>query len=215
MSLQYPILVKFQACEIYISIRTITRQGKSPQTFYLPRPSFTDLEATRYIVLRDGYSFAEFELINDGATVQIDFTWLTRYSDGTTKGYVQTVYLDYDTLANHIWGSLDGNGGPKAWSMLSVDRTRKQARLDFSSEGAQRTIRDILAIPVLRHKLTRAVRDNFMWPNDGSLTVRFYADYDRYSFFFREYRGDKEGICGGLILHRHDGLEKAEYGVHT
>lgn len=210
-----PILVKFRSDQHYINIRTVTRQRKSPQSFDLPHPSFTDLEADGHIQIKDGNSFADFRLIDDGATVQITFTWLSRYSDDTVKGYIQTVNLDYDALANHIWNSLDGNNGPKTWSMLSVDRTRAQAQLDFSSEGARRVIRDILSVPVLRHKLTRAVRDNFQWPNDGNLTVRFYADYDRYSFFFREYRGDKEGICGGLILHHYDGLEKAKYSVHT
>lgn len=215
MRLKYPVLVKFRAYESCINIRTISRVNHSPQSFDLLRPSFTDLEADGHIHVKDGNSFADFSLIDDGATVQIDFTWLSRFGIDGVKGFVQTVKLDYDTLANRMWDSLEGNGGPKQWSMLSVDHTREQARLDFSSEGAQRTIRDILAVPVLRHKLTRAVRDNFMWPNDGNLTVRFYADFDRYSFFFREYRGDKEGICGGLILDHHDGLEKAKYSVHT
>lgn len=215
MSLQYPILVKFQSSEHYIYIRTVTRKRKSPQSFDMPHPSFTDLEGDGHITIKDGYSFADFRLIDGGATVQIDFTWLTQYGDGTAKGYVQTVYLDYDALANRIWDSLEGNSGPKTWSMLSVERPRSRPRLDFSSPGARKTIRDVLAVPVLRHKLTRAVRDNFQWPHNGDHVVKFYADYDRYSFFFQEYMDGKEGICGGLILHHHDGLEKAKYSVHT
>ncbi len=209
------LLVKFQSYKTHIGIRTITRQAKSPQTFYLPHLSFTDLEASGCIVLRDSYSFAEFELIDGGATVKIDFTWLTQYGDKTAKGYAQTVYLDYDALANRIWDSLEGNHGPKAWSMLSVERSSRRPKLDFSSPGAQKTIREVLAVPVLRHKLTRAVRDNFQWPDGSDHVVRFYADYDRYSFFFQEYRDGKEGICGGLILEHYDGLAKAKYGVHT
>lgn len=99
--------------------------------------------------------------------------------------------------------------------MLYVDRTRNRARLDFGSEGAQKTIRKVLSVPVLKHKLTRAVRDNFQWPNNGDIVIRFYADCDPYSFFFRESRNGREGICGGLILHRCEGLEKAKYSVHT
>lgn len=215
MNQKYPVLVKFRAYEHYINIRTITRQRRSPQSFDLPRPSFTDLEGDGHILVKDGYSFADFCLIDEGATVQIDFTWLSQYYDKTVKGFAQTVYLDYDALANCMWDSLDGNSGPKQWSMLSVERPRSRPRLDFSAPGARKTIREVLAVPVLRHKLTRAVRDNFQWPRDGDHVVKFYADYDRYSFFFQEYIDGKEGICGGLILHHHDGLEKAAYSVHT
>ena len=215
MKKKEPVLVKFRGYENYINIRTISRQHKSPQSFDLPRPSFTDLEARRSILLMDGSSFADFHLIDCGTTVQIDFTWLSQYCDGTVKGYVQTVFLDYDALADRIWESAEGGSGPKQWSMLSVDRTRDQARFDFNTPGARRVIRDILAVPVLRHKLTRAIRDNFKWPNNGDLLVSFYSDFDRYSFTFQEYRGANTGICGGLILHHHDGLAKARYEVHT
>ena len=209
-----PILVKFRASEYFINIRTITRQRKSPHSFDLPRERFADLEAEGHIVINDGYSFADFRLINAGSQAQIDFTWLTRYGDNTVKGFAQRIVLDYEHLARCIWDSQEENA-VKQWSMLSVDRTRQQPRLDFGSEGARRTIREILSVPVLRHKLTRAVRDNFQWPNNGNHVVRFYADCDRYSFFFREQLNGCEGICGGLILHHYDGLERAKYSVHT
>ena len=45
MNQKAPVLVKFKGYENYINIRTISRQHKSPQSFDLPRPSFTDLEA--------------------------------------------------------------------------------------------------------------------------------------------------------------------------
>lgn len=212
---KYPVLVKFWASEHFITIRTRTRLNKSPQSFDLPRPSFTDLEADGHILVKDGPSFADFSLIDDGATVKIDFTWLSKSGHDAVHGFTQTVTLDYDTLANRLWDSLPGNDGPTRWSMLSVDRTKEQARFDFSSESAQRTIREIIAVPVLRHKLTRAVRDCFMWPNNGDLVIRFYADLDRYSFGFEEYVGGERRVCGGLILHHHDGLEKAKYSVHT
>ena len=209
-----PVLVKFRATEYFINIRTITQHRKSPSSFDLPRERFTDLEAEGRILVKDGYSFADFQLINAGSQVRIDFTWLTRYGDGTVKGFAQAVVLDYDKLARCIWDSQEENT-VRQWSVLSVDRTRQQPRLDFSSEGARQTIREILSVPVLRHKLTRAVRDNFQWPNNGDHIVRFYADMDRYSFFFREYINDHAGICGGLILHGQNDMRKAYYGIHT
>lgn len=214
MSRSSHILVKFRASEHFINIRTITRQCKFPHSFDLPRERFTDLEAEGHGFVNDGDSFADFQLVNAGSQVRIDFTWLTRYGDDTVNGFAQTVILDYEHLAQCIWNSQEENAA-KRWSMLSLDRTRQQPRLDFSSEGARQTIREILSVPVLRHKLTRAVRDNFQWPSNGDHVIRFNADCDRYSFFFREYQNDHEGICGGLILHHYDGLEKAEYGVHT
>lgn len=36
-----------------------------------------------------------------------------------------------------------------------------------------------------------------------------------YSFFFREFRGGRAGICGGLILHNQDDIFKAYYNIHT
>ena len=215
MIMNDPVLVRFQASDYFINIRTVTHQRKSPHSFDLPRERFAELEADGHVLVKDGHSFADLRLADAGSRVRIDFTWLSQYCDGTVKGYVQTVFLDYDALADRIWESAEGGSGPKQWSMLSVDRTRDQARFDFNTPGARRVIRDILAVPVLRHKLTRAIRDNFKWPNNGDLLVRFYSDFDRYSFTFQEYRGANTGICGGLILHHHDGLAKARYEVHT
>lgn len=171
-----PALVKFRAYRDYISIRTISRKHKSPQSFTLPRPSFTDLEADGYLLLDDGYSFALFRLIEDGAMVQIDFTWLVKYSDNTLKGYAETVVLGYDRLAQWIWDSSEENG-PETWSMFSPGYTSQRPRLDFSSPGAQETIRHVLAVPVLRHKLTRAFRDFFQWPRTGTLLAVYNGEY--------------------------------------
>ena len=213
MSQSNPILVKFRASEHFINIRTVTRKRKSPQSFDLSREQFTELEASGHIIIRDGNSFADIRLIEGGSKVKIEFNWLSRHGDNSYTGFAQDVTLDYNTLADHIWDSLDG--GPVSWSTLSTSCPQRRPRLDFSSEGAQRTIREVLAVPVLRHKLTRAIRDSFQWPHDGDHVVIFYADWDRYSFFFQEYMDGREGICGGLILHHHDGLAKSKYSVHT
>lgn len=211
---QNPILVKFHATVHFVSIRTVTKQRKSPCSFSLPRSAFIGLESEGRIVVNDSCSFAVIRLSENNSLVQFDFTWLSKYGDDTVKGFAQTVTLDYHDLTRHATDSLR-EGGSSQWSMLSINYPEKYPKLDFSAPGAQRAIRDILAVPVLRHKFTRAVRDNFKWPHPADdHVIRFYAD-GKYSFFFREYTDGKEAVCGGLILHRYDGLEKSYYGVHT
>ena len=143
-----PALVKFRAYRDYISIRTISRKHKSPQSFTLPRPSFTDLEADGYLLLDDGYSFALFRLIEDGAMVQIDFTWLVKYSDNTLKGYAETVVLGYDRLAQWIWDSSEENG-PETWSMFSpVMVVQHQAPADTVLAVDRLPEREAVPVPV-------------------------------------------------------------------
>lgn len=210
-----PIMVKFHATEHFVNIRTVTRQRKSPYSFNLPRSAFIDLESSGGIVVKDGYSFADIRLIKDCSLVRFGFTWLHKYGDDAVNGFAQTVTLNYDELTHHVTDSLRTDG-PNGWSMLSIGNPEKFPRLDFGAPGAQRTIRNVLAVPVLRHKLTRVLRDGFKWshPTDDHV-IRFYADGDRYSFFFQEYSDGREGVCGGLILHHYDGFEKSYYGVHT
>ena len=49
----------------------------------------------------------------------------------------------------------------------------------------------------------------------GGTTVRFYGGRDPYSFFFQEYRDGREGVRGGLVLHRQADMTKDKYYVHT
>ncbi len=209
-----PVLVKFRTTEHFICIRTRTRHRSSPYSFDLSRERFAELEADGSLVVRDGHSFAVFSLTDDRTKIRIDVTWLSPCGGEAVKGFTQTVILDYAALSRNVAASLEEDG-PTAWSMLYVDRAHSQPRLDFGGESARRTIRKVLSVPVLRHKLTRAVRDCFQWPNDGDIVIRFYGDCDPYSFFFREVVNGRRSICGGLILHRYDGLEKAHYEVHT
>ena len=66
---------------------------------------------------------------------------------------------------------------------------------------------------LVRRKLSKFLRNHFNWPS--ATEVRFFGDFEPYSFFFREYRKDQAGICGGLILHGRENMDKAYYSVHT
>ena len=49
----------------------------------------------------------------------------------------------------------------------------------------------------------------------GSRQITVYDDFEPYSFFFQEQTPYGTGMCGGVILHSRENLEKAYYGIHT
>ena len=58
-----------------------------------------------------------------------------------------------------------------------------------------------------------ALMANFNWPDADE--IHLTNDFMPYSFFFREYRNGQAGMCGGLILHGQEDMDKAYYGIHT
>lgn len=72
--------------------------------------------------------------------------------------------------------------------------------------------------PLPMHSLLRGLRArramaNFNWPRSDE--VHLYNDFTPYSFFFREFAGGRACLCGGLILHGQEDMNKAYYGLHT
>ena len=65
----------------------------------------------------------------------------------------------------------------------------------------------------VRRKLVKFLRDNFWWKSASKIC--FYDDFLSYSFTFREFRNGKPGMCGGLILHGQENLDRAYYSIHT
>ena len=65
----------------------------------------------------------------------------------------------------------------------------------------------------IRRKLVRSLRDEFHWPQ--SEQIEFYDDFLPYSFTFKEYRGGKAVMTGGLILHNQENISKSHYSIHT
>ena len=204
-------MVKGSAGQDCISLRTVSRRHKSPHNFYVTYNELLDLDGKPSIVTRDINSYAEFRKCPDG-TLEIRFTWLTG-DGGNLKGYTETVTVDSDGLMDFVRrGRATGSG---SWAALSVERDR-MPRMDFTSDGARRTLRTVLGTPCLRRKLSKALRDNFHWPK--AERIRFCGDWDKYNFGFTEYLAglpDAAGISGGLILHRENGLANAKYAIHT
>lgn len=67
--------------------------------------------------------------------------------------------------------------------------------------------------PIYRHKFAKFIGSHFDW--FGATEIELYSDWVPYSFFFQEKCGEKNGMCGGVILHGQDDPHKAYYGIHT
>lgn len=202
-------MVKLSASDSCIGFRTVSRAGKSPHWFYVTRDELAALDEQHHIVTRDIHSFAEFLSSQDGL-LEICFTWLSEQGSGTVSGHNECVTLNYPAFREFTEKSLCG--GRTACSMLSIDTSYRRPILDFSAALAP--LHRVLASPVTRKKLSRALRDNFQWPRTPRIS--FFPDWDPDSFFFRETRADgRTGICGGLILHHEDRRRGPYYAVHT
>lgn len=202
------ILVKAYANEHGIDFRTISRTRKSPHRFYVPRSILARLEREPYIVAHDIYSFAILRRDSYRGTLEISFTWL----NGTARalsGREETVTLPYDKLMEFVAASAQ-EGGPETWRALSMDVSKRRPQLVFE---AKETLHSVIENATIRHKLFRCLNNQFRWPDSDKIS--FYNDFTPFSFFFRETRRGKDGICGGLILHGQEDMSKAYYSVHT
>lgn len=201
--------MKVSAGEHCIGFRTISRGKKSPQTFYIPRDHFDDLERDGGIIVSDIHSFASLHRCADTGTLRIGFTWLSDRCGGEVTGWEESVTLPYDALAAFVRDSSQ-EGGPDQWKCLSLCPA-SQTRLIFHD---QKRLRECLANGAVRRKLSRALRDHFHYP--GECQIHLYHDFEPYSFFFREVYGGQDGIMGGLIFHNYQNdFRKAYYSVHT
>lgn len=202
------ILVKAYANEHGIDFRTISRTRKSPHRFYVLRSILARLEREPYIVAHDIYSFATLRRDDYRGTLTIDFTWL-RGTARALSGREETVTLPYDKLMAFVHDSTQ-EGGPQTWRALSLDVSKRRPQLVFE---AKETLHNVLENATIRRKLFRSLNQQFKWPDSDRIS--FYNDFTPFSFFFRETRRGKDGICGGLILHGQEDMSKAYYSVHT
>lgn len=200
-------MVKLSATEYCIGFRTVSFTGKSTHSFYILRRSIAELEKSDSIIAQDCGSFAELRRDKTAGTVHIQFTWLSG-SDRQIKGRKEMVTLPYQKLRDFLEHSAQPDG-PKACNVLSLEPIEKPC-LVFC---AQENLHAALGNPTVRRKLLRFLRNNFNWT--GSEKVCFYNDVAPYSFFFREFRNGRPGMCGGLIFHGQKDLEKANYSIHT
>ena len=200
-------MVKVGATEHSLVFRTVARKRKSPRSFYVLRSDLERLEQGCSFTANDLDCFAIFQRDGSGGLVRIRFSWLWQAGVNRLEGYEETVRLPYDGLMDFAARNRQNPGS--LWRALSVEDA-PLPRIVF--HGAE-NLRAALSHETVRRKLVRFLRDNFRWR--WSEEIRFYNDSLPYSFFFREIRSGQPGICGGLILHGQEDMDKAYYSIHT
>ncbi len=207
--------ILFRACanEDTISIQTYAPHVKSPQRFYITYGELDRLRSEGGIITNDIHSFAVLRLDERRDRITFEFTWLSGRSFGRVEGHEQTVHLRWSKFRDF----LDAVHRPdcpeekKIFKAISMDVRRGRPRLVF--DGNRANLRAAIGDPLIRHKLSKALMENFNYPDVDE--IHLTNDFVPYSFFFREYRNGQAGTCGGLILHGQDDMDKAYYGIHT
>ena len=204
------IMIKLSASEDCITLRTFTKEYHSPQGFILTQKEMMELEEKGHLTVSDIRSFAELVLrksIEQEEILEIVFTWLSDAGGGKVSGMTETVRLPYEKFKELVEESRE-NGTQKR--MLSIEE-RGRVKVTFQS---RRNLRAVAETKALRKKLGKFMGNHFLrWKGSRQITV--YDDFEPYSFFFQEQTPYGAGMCGGVILHGRENLEKAYYGIHT
>ena len=196
------IMLKAVSADDHIILRTITDSGKKSAHFYVSRNELAELQTKNYIVIKD-YSFAEFAHDRSNDTLLIKFFWMDFSGLDGFKGYVQRLTVSFSDFMDFIRSGID------EYKAISIQET-SDPKITFVSS---RNLPEIVADKFLRRKLSKFLRDNFHW---ASSEIKLFDDFVPYSFYFREYRDGRDGMCGGLILHgQQEDMRKAYYSIHT
>ena len=205
------ILVKVSCSEELLYLHTISRRHKSPYRFAILRDTLEQLEREpgRQIIVADCGCYAALRLTRalDGEMLVIRFSWLQSAGADSLRGYEEWVRLPYRRFHECVEAGTDMAGWN--WSQLSVPE-KVTRRFEFHS---RQNLHQIAQRPLLRHKLGKTLEHHFQWRDAEKIHI--YDDGAPYSFFFEEVTPRGTGICGGIILHGADNLQKAQYSVHT
>ena len=166
-------------------------------------------EPGRQIIVADCGCYAALRLTRalDGEMLVIRFSWLQSAGADSLRGYEEWVRLPYRRFHECVAAGTDMAGWN--WSQLSVPE-KVTRRFEFHS---RQNLHQIAQRPLLRHKLGKTLEHHFQWRDAEKILI--YDDGAPYSFFFEEVTPRGTGICGGIILHGADNLQKAQYSVHT
>ena len=203
-------MIKLSASEDCITLRTFSKEYHSPQGFVLTEKELLELEEKRYMTVSDIRSFAKLALkktMEQGDILEIFFTWLSDAGGGKVSGRTETVRLSYEKFKAFVKESREKGIQLR---VLSLEE-HAGPKIEFQS---RRNLKAVAETKALRKKLGKFLSSHFLrWQGSRQITV--YDDFEPYSFFFQEQTPYGSGMCGGVILHGRENLEKAYYGIHT
>lgn len=200
-------MIKVSATEQCLFFRTISRNSKSPHSFAVLRSDLRRMVQEGVATVGDAGSFAVLRHDRELRRVSIRFAWLSQCG-GKLAGREEIVQISFDALMKF---ALQSEKDPNVteWKALSME-DEERPRLVFCE---QKNLRAAIAHKTVRRRLLRFLRDNFKWRMSDQIC--FYDDPLPYSFYFREFRLGRPGICGGVILHGQEHMETAYYSLHT
>lgn len=204
------IMVRISASGETVSLRTVSREFRSPHRFVLLEDELRDLEEKRHVLASDIRSFADMRLckaVSGGDDLEVTFSWLQDCGHDGLLGRAERVRLPYRGFLDCIRESRGKDG--EACGMLSAC-CRSRPRIEFRSRN---NLKAVVANRMVRGKLGRFIDRNLNWVDYERILVT--DDWLPYSFAFAGYTPYGRGICGGIILHGQDDLRRAYYGMHT
>lgn len=203
-------MIKLSASEDCVTLRTFSKDYHSPQGFIITEKALLELEEKRYMTVSDIRSFAKLALrktMEQAEVLEIDFTWLSDAGEGKVTGRTEIIRLSYDKFKEYVRESRENSIQKR---MLSLEK-HGRPKIEFQS---RKNLKAVAETKALRKKLGKFMADHFLrWKGSRQITV--YDDFEPYSFFFQEQTPYGTGMCGGVILHSRESLEKAYYGIHT
>lgn len=207
---QNAIMIKLSASEDCITLRTFSKNYRSPQGFIFTKKELMELEEKRYLTVSDIRSFANLSLrktMEQDNVLEVSFTWLSDAGGGKVSGMTETIRIFYEEFKEMVEESRK-NGIQKR--MLSLEE-KSRPKIAFQS---RRNLKAVAETKALRKKLGKFMGEHFLrWK--GSRQITLYDDFEPYSFFFQEQTPYGAGMCGGVILHNRENMKKAYYGIHT
>lgn len=204
------ILLHAHADENTVQFRTVGARMKSPRRFFVTYGELDRLKREGSIISNDIHSFVQIRVDEQRDRITFDFTWLTGRCFNRVEGHEQIVHLHWSAFRAFLEDCRDPDG-TKDFKAISLDVSRHRPRLMF--DGNRANLKAAIGNPQIRRKLGKALMSNFNWPDAEE--IHLTNDFVPYSFFFREFRGGRACMCGGLILHGQEDMPKAYYGIHT
>ncbi len=197
-----------ESSESMISIQLFDRIMRRSDRFIIEKTNVTGkLFEDRHLIDVDLLNTVTMSLQHDD-TVHVAFNFIHEGINHTLTGYRRSFYLPVCALENAVEGYTTR-------LLIDADPPQTKSRIILHNCGSE----SLDVIPKKqRRALSKALRNNFNWPESVVHLYKYGANYD----FEEDDMRHGCGMCGGLVLHEtkvrgYDGklYTKLYYSVHT